>query len=470
VASLNPQPLPPSPEWARAMPSGPVPNTKITAEYAALVARDAYFWAWPLVNVYNRRLASAQVPQIVKAGPVVSAPLNQLGMITDYVDPAERIVACPNQDVVYGSGSLALDQAPVVIQAPDFGDRFWVYQIVDLRTDGFASLGAMYASTPGFYLLAGPTWQGEVPAGITRVFRASTSSGFVAPRVFMDDTTEDGQAIQSVLRQIVMYPLSDYDGTMQSKDWRNLPTAPSSSGGDEETKWVDPAKFVDELRDVLADAPPLPGEEARYAEVLAVVDAAMSDPAVKDAMTRAASDAETQLVTPLFQFRSFGLQLPHHWSTIDNGAAFGTDYFTRTAVAKSNIFVNTPEAARYFYQDLDADGGRLNGERHYTVTFPKGGTPPGYGLWSLTLYNEHHFFAPNDLKRYSLGSKNKDLVVAGDGSLTLYVQADPPPADQRANWLPAPKDADFSLFLRAYWPRVASTDGSWTPPAVRRVS
>jgi hypothetical protein len=30
-------------------------------------------------------------------------------------------------------------------------------------------------------------------------------------------------------------------------------------------------------------------------------------------------------------------------------------------------------------------------------------------------------------------------------SLTIYVQADPPASDQRANWLPAPKQGDFSL-------------------------
>jgi hypothetical protein len=45
-----------------------------------------------------------------------------------------------------------------------------------------------------------------------------------------------------------------------------------------------------------------------------------------------------------------------------------------------------------------------------------------------------------------------------------------PPADaNRANWLPAPNGADFSLFLRAYWPKTAVADGTWTPPAVRRV-
>ena len=68
-----------------------------------------------------------------------------------------------------------------------------------------------------------------------------------------------------------------------------------------------------------------------------------------------------------------------------------------------------------------------------------------------------------------MGTKNKDLKFAADGSLTIYVQADAPtdPA-QRANWLPAPQDADFSLYLRAYRPKVAITNGSWTPPPVKR--
>ena len=95
--------------------------------------------------------------------------------------------------------SLALDISPVVIQVPDFGDRFWVYQVVDLRTDSVVQLGKMYGTTPGFYLLVGPDWKGEVPKGITKVFRSSTNTGFVAPRVFQDDTPEDKRAIQAVL-------------------------------------------------------------------------------------------------------------------------------------------------------------------------------------------------------------------------------------------------------------------------------
>jgi hypothetical protein len=469
-AQQSPATFTPSPSSARALPPGPDARVKITEEYAKGVARDAYFWAWPLVNMRNRRVAAGQNTEIAIAGGMPASPPNRLSMLTDYIVPEERVAACPNQDVVYGAGTLALDISAVVLQVPDFGERFWVYQVSDCRTDGFAQLGKMHATTPGFYLLVGPNWKGEVPKGVTQVFRSSTGSGIVGPRVFMDDTPEDRQAIQPLLRQIMMYPVSEYDGTMKSIDWSTIPHLPNQATGDEEVKWVLPGTFVDELPAVLADAPPLPGEEARYAQLLAVLEAAKSDAKLKQAMTDAAKEADELLVKPVFEFRNYGLQLPHHWSTIANGAAFGTDYFTRTAVAKSNILVNIPVQAKYFYQDLDAAGGRLNGASRYIVTFPGDQTPPVHGFWSLTLYNEHHFFAPNVLKRYSLGTKNKTLKTNADSSLTLYVQADPPPEAQRANWLPAPKGADFSLFMRAYWPKAAIMDGSWTPPAVQPVN
>jgi len=450
------------------MPPGPEAGVKITEPYARLTARDAYFWAWPMVNVYNRRLSFNKVPEPGLMGGVVPvAPLNRLSMLHDYIKPDQHFVACPNQDVVYGGAFLALDVSPVVVQVPDFGDRFWVYQVADIRTDSFAQLGQMYATTPGFYLLVGPNWHGEVPKGITKVFRATSQTGGVFPRVFQDNTPQDKQAVQTVIDAIDIYPLAEFDGTMKRHDWSKLPSfaAPADSSGGE-TRWVSPDTIFDQLPVVLADAPPLPGEEARYAQVLAVIAAAQNDPTLKRAMIDEAQKADKELVDPLLQFRNFGLQLPYHWSTIANGAAFGTDYFTRTAVGKSNIFVNARTETKYMYQDLDANGTRLNGANRYTVTFAKDQTPPARGFWSLTLYSQEHFFAPNQIDRYSLGTKNKDLVYNRDGSLTIYVQADPPPEAQRANWLPAPKGADFSLFIRAYWPKVEITDGSWTPPAV----
>jgi hypothetical protein len=329
-------------------PAGPVLNTRITGPYARLVARDAYFWAWPLVNIYNRRQAFAKAPEPGIMNDLPFAPSNRLAMLSDYVEPSERWVACPNQDVVYGAGVLALDQSPVVVQVPDFGKRFWVYQIVDLRTDSFADVGAMYGTKPGFYLLVGPDWKGDVPNGITSVFRSKTQTGFVVPRVFQDDTAEDKQAVQEVINGINAYPLSEFDGKVKTQSWKNIKKFPSEASGAAETRWVFPDKFFDELPEVLKDAKPLPGKEAKYAQVLAVIAQAQKDPALKNAMLDEATKTEKDVIEPLLQFRNFGLQLPGNWVTVSNGAAFGTDYFTRTAVARSNILVNKASETKYF--------------------------------------------------------------------------------------------------------------------------
>ena len=91
------------------------------------------------------------------------------------------------------------------------------------------------------------------------------------------------------------------------------------------------------------------------------------------------------------------------------------------------------------------------------------------GFWSLTLYNSKHLFSPNELNRYSLGTKNKDLKFNNDGSLTLYVSKDRPAADKINNWLPAP-DGTFSLYIRAYWGEKPILDGTWQPPNIDKIN
>ncbi|WP_322616941.1 DUF1254 domain-containing protein [Pseudomonas sp. BIC9C] len=451
---------------------GPVAGTKVTEPYVRMLAREAYFWAWPMANIFNRRLAFKDLPGPGLMGGIVPvAPINRLSMLSDYIDPAQRLVACPNQDVVYGAGSIALDLEPVVLQVPDFDGRFWVYQVVDLRSDSFAELGKMYNTQPGFYLLVGPDWNGKVPPGITRVYRSRTNTGFVIPRVFQDDTAADRLAVQSALSGIDMYPLSQYDGKIKKRDWKKQPTFPAQAAdGNAETRWVVPEKFFDELPALLKDAKPLPGEEVRYAQMAVLGGIAKADPQLRAAMIDEAKKADSDVIDPLLQFRNYGLQLPDHWSTVSNGAAFGTDYFSRTAVARSNIFVNRQKETKYFYQDLDENGLRLNGRYDYSVTFAKRNLPPVRGFWSLTLYNEQHFFAPNDRKRYSVGTKSKSLQTNPDGSLTLYVQSESPGKDKESNWLPSPRDTGFSLYIRAYWPESDALDGQWTPPAVAKMN
>jgi hypothetical protein len=438
--------------------------------YVEAVARLAYIWGWPMVNSYNRAAAMTQLPEPGRIGGVLpGAPPGRIAMLTDYIEESERFVTCPNQDTVYGAGYQRLDKTPVIVQVPQFGDRFFTYQICDARTDAFCAVGKQHGTEPGFYLLIGPNWRGVVPDGVRRVYRSPTDLAAVMPRVFQDDTAEDKAAIQPILRQIVVYPLSEFDGKMKTKDWTKVPTFPAPPSGKGETKWVVPEKFFDQLPEILKGVPPLAGEEALYNLFQSILDAAADDPKLKQTLVDAAVGAEKDLIAPLLQFRNNGRPLGNGWMSPPNGARWGTDYLSRAATARSNMFDNAPEETRYIYTDFDSSGERLNGGQAYTVTFKKGETPPVNGFWSLTLYNEEHLFSANPLKRYSLGTKNaKSLKNGADGSLTLYVQSDSPGKDKELNWLPAPKDAAFSLYIRAYWPQEAILNEKWTPPKVER--
>jgi hypothetical protein len=132
------------------------------------------------------------------------------------------------------------------------------------------------------------------------------------------------------------------------------------------------------------------------------------------------------------------------------------------------MFDNRPNETQYFYTDYDGVGAELIGSESYQITFSAGQEPPVNGFWSLTLYNDKHLFHPNDLKRYSLGTKNKTLKRNADGSLTLYAGAKSPGGEKDANWLPAP-DGKFSLYIRAYWGKEPILDGSWQPPKIEKV-
>jgi len=105
----------------------------------------------------------------------------------------------------------------------------------------------------------------------------------------------------------------------------------------------------------------------------------------------------------------------------------------------------------------------------YEHTFAKDAVPPVTGFWSLTVHNKEHLFEANRLNRFSLGTKSKSLKYNLDGSLTLYFQKESPGDDKESNWVPAPKD-EFSLYIRAYWPKAAILDGTWTPPPVLRMN
>jgi hypothetical protein len=450
-----------------------MPSAEVTPQdsYVRTVARSAYVWGWPMVNMLNRRARITQAPHPGLLGGVLpAAPRGQIGMLHDYIAPNQRFIACPNQDVVYGLGFFDLDAEPVVIQVPDFGDRFWVYALYDQRTDQQGHVGKPYGSKPGFYLLAGPNWQGEVPDGITEVIRFPTSLANAIPRIFQNDTDEDRAAIQPLINQVVAYPLTEFTGEMKTIEWAAVADIPNpdDGGGGEETRWVVPEKYFDQFPEILDMVSPLPGEEAMYAQFRWLMELAAKDPALKAAIVDEAVKAEAEVITPFLQWKHNGRPAGNGWNRSTNNAQWGVDYYDRTGTARSNMFDNRPDETQYFYTDNDVTGLALDGSKTYAITFAAGQEPPVNGFWSMTLYNKEHFFHANDLKRYSLGTKNTTLQRNDDGSLTLYAGATSPGADKESNWLPAPAEP-FSLYIRAYWGKDAILDGSWQPPKIEVV-
>jgi len=447
---------------------------KMSPEYAEKLGEFAYVWGWPLVNMLNRRAAITQAPQPGYLNGVLPvAPQGKIAMLNDYITPNQTFVTCPNQDVVYGLGFFDLDSQPVVVQVPDFGDRFWVYAMYDHRTNQFGQVGKPYGTKSGFYLLVGPNWKGETPKGITEVVKCPTTLANMIPRVFQNDTPEDKKAIQATINQIVAYPLSEFDGKMKTMIWKSAPTIPGPPSDGKETKWVTAEKFFDEnqLGKVLEILPPLDGEEDLYAQLKELLAAAKTDPAIKEALVKTAKKTEESTIHSFFLWKNNGVSAGNGWNRSFYSADWtgsGTyDYYNRAATAKSNMFDNRPNETQYFYTDMTTDKSQLDGKNNYTVTFANGEEPPVDGFWSLTLYNEHHLFSSNPIKRYSLGTKNKGLKKNKDGSLTIYVSSKSPGADKESNWLPSP-NGTFSLYIRAYWGKEGITKSTWTPPVITK--
>jgi hypothetical protein len=440
----------------------PAPLSSRPADVLAL-AREAYVWGWPLVYLHNCRVALERVPAPGRSGGMPVAPLNRLAMLSDRIDPRATAVPCPNQDVIYGFGMFDLEADAVVLQVPDFGGRFWLYQLGDQRTDGFAEVGSLYGTRPGHYLVVGPDWKGTVPPGIAGLFRCPTRYGYCLPRVHFADGAADLKEVQPTLNQIAAYPLAEFTGDFQTTDWARPRWLPNLAVSRAKARGVSPEKFFETLPAVLDEVPPLPGEEPLYGRLRRLLAAAEKDPGLAADLRQAATEAERDLIGPLFEFRNVGLPLPGHWTTIVNGAAFGTDYLTRAAVARSNIFVNRHRETKYYFQDLDAHGRRLDGSREYRVTFPPGALPPARGFWSLTLYDGRHALPQQEGGRHAIGSRDPTVRYGADGSLTIVIGRAGQPDENRLT----PPDGPFSLYLRLYWPEESALDGVWTPPPVR---
>jgi hypothetical protein len=250
----------------------------------------------------------------------------------------------------------------------------------DQRTDEIGRIGKQYGTKPGFYMIVGPNWKGAAPKGINGVIRSSTNLVFFVPRIFKDATPEDTAAVQPLISQVMMYPLSKYDGKMKTTDYKKSPDFPlppePANAPKGESKWVKPEVYYEQLPVIMKEVPPLPGEEALYGWIKSVWEAAEKNPETKKVLAESFVAADAELIKPFFDFETNGRSVGNGWTVPANAAEWGTDYLNRTAISKSSMYQNTAAETQYNLRELDSDGKSFDGNNQYTVTFAKGQVPP----------------------------------------------------------------------------------------------
>lgn len=413
----------------------------------------AVIYGYPVAAMYRMRYSFCFDPNVP-----IRTPLNAFRHRRRLLDSSFRAVVSANNDTLYSSAWLDLSAGPVLLEMPEFGDRYHSFHLMDMYTNSFAVLHRRRPESPAVVALVGPGWDGDLPQGVARR-DCPTNACWLIARILVDGPADVPavNALQEACRLVPLYPD------------RPLATGPAPA-------W-DPAlplRFFSCLNAALLENPP-PAREAALLSVLrrigvgpdAALDPESSDPAVARGLARAL-DTGHRIITEADSRpgRTInGWYLP----PADLGE-FGVDYLFRAEVAmKWTAPVPTSEAV-YMLTECDSTGAPLDGAASYRLRFEADGLPPAESFWSLTLYRlpGRHFHA-NPLRRYALGDRTPGIRREADGSLEILIQRESPGPERESNWLPAPA-GPFNLILRGYLPRPEFLRGEWTPPAVEALT
>ncbi|MGW6561494.1 DUF1254 domain-containing protein [Streptomyces hydrogenans] len=433
------------------------------------LATEAWIYGYPLVTAAVTKSVMTAVPARDDARR--KAPLNQFCYMRTTPDASFTEVVSPNADTLYSSAWLDLSDEPLVLTLPDFGDRFWMVPILDAWSDVCAVVGRRgNGSSAGPFLIAGPSWSGAVPDGLT-LLESPTAVNWIIAR-YATSGPADFPAVNELQDATRLIPLSRWTG--DPDDYSPPTDVPVAAGADTTTAPVDQVHalggrdYFALLNRMLVDNPPGSADApflGRLAKLGIAPGASLDDLspeeiAVLDAGARRGPEALRELLGRAESAKTDG------WTVHRGLGDYGTDYAKRAVITRFGYGANLDADALYPHATTDADGRPLDGAHTYVLHFDAGRTPPVDGFWSLTMMNERQLFADNPLDRYAIGDRS-GMRTGPDGSLDIYVQHDSPGPDRESNWLPAPAGS-FNVFLRLYWPEESALTGDWTPPALRR--
>jgi hypothetical protein len=445
-----------------------VPKSNLLPNEIRAIASEAYIYGFPLVDSYR-----IQYSYFVDRGSAeFKAPWNTLSNTARVFTPDDKEIQTPNSDTPYSVLGADLRAEPLVITVPAIDrKRYYSLQFVDMYTFNFAYVGSR-ATGPdaGNFLLAGPSWKGEAPAGIKAVIRSETEFALVLYRTQLFNPS-DIDNVKKIQAGYKVAPLSKFLGNSAPPAPPVIDFIKPLSATDEKSS----LEFFNILNFVLRFCPTHPSETelmARFAKLglgpQGNFNPKTLTPEMREAMQGGIEDA----------WNSFK-ELKE--TQIDTGKrtsadSFGTreflkgSYLDRMSGAVLGIYGNSKDEAIYPLYFVDEAKKPLNGSNQYALRFAPNQLPPVNAFWSLTLYElPSSLLSANPLNRYLINSPMlPELKQDADGGITLYVQHDSPGKERESNWLPAPQ-GPFLVVLRLYWPKQAALNGTWKAPPLRQM-
>ena len=434
----------------------------ILASDLRTVSHEAYIYLYPLVTMEVTRQQLANIPPGTREG---FGPPNQFHHLRTFPDADFRAVVRPNFDTLYSSAWLDLTRGPVIVEVPDSDDRYYMMPMLDMWTDVFANPGKRTTGTGAqTFVVTAPGYSGDLPAGATPI-AAPTPHVWVIGR-----TQTNGPA--------------DYAAVNAFQDGLRITelAGPSTFVIDESVDTTtEPLRLVDAMSAAefftlaartMAVNPPHRSDFSQMARMslLGVAPGVDFDADRFDAAELAEIEAGAKAAQAALHAGVARLAVPvNGWAMLtDTMGVYGNEYFRRAVITLVGLGANPAQDAVYPLLVADADGKPTVGDHDYVIHFDADQLPPAQAFWSITMYDAEGFQAPNELNRFAIGDRDP-LVFNPDGSLDIYMQHGDPGPDRRANWLPAPT-GPVGITMRLYAPAPAALDGTWHPPAVRRVS
>lgn len=436
------------------------------------ISEEAFIYGFPMVMAYNIIYDFS----INKNSGQYKGPFNKLINDARVFTPADTAVVTPNSDTPYSFLLMDLRTEPMILCVPEVEkNRYYSIQLVSLYTFNFGYIGSRATGNDaGCYALVGPNWNGEIPAGIKKVFRSETDFAIAIYRTQLFNAA-DIDNVKNIQKEYKALTLSKFLH-------RPAPIAASEIEWPKIDKKLAQENPFAYLSFLLQFAPPINEavSEIPLRENFAKIGIEAGKPFSLDSLTKEQKDelangARIALEKIKEEAANLGTKV-NHWNiasqVFGNRASYNGDWTKRAAAAMAGIFGNDPAEALYPMTREDSEGQILDGSKHnYTLTFAKGQLPPVNAFWSVTMYDgKSQLLVKNPINRYLINSPMlPDLKRNADGSITLYIQKDSPGKDKESNWLPAPNDTIY-LVMRLYWPKEEALKGTWKPPAVVRIN